>query len=57
MSRIIVHIEGGCVQAVYSDDKNVKVQLADWDNANCDDEAKEDCDRLQVESGRMHCVF
>ena len=32
MDKIIVEIRGGIVQAVYSNDKNINIDVLDWDN-------------------------
>jgi hypothetical protein len=57
MTKIIIHIEGGCVQAVYSDNPDVEVVLMDWDDADCDSKAKARCELLQEECEVMEMVF
>jgi hypothetical protein len=53
MKGIVVHVSGGCVSAVYADDPEVTVELADWDNAECDEEAETQCKRLDQECQGM----
>ena len=31
-NRVLIIVEGGCVQAVYADDAKAEVLLVDWDN-------------------------
>ena len=31
MSKLIIEIEGGLVQALYSDDKDLEIAIVDWD--------------------------
>jgi len=57
MAKIIIHVEGGCVQAVYSDDKDVEIKLMDWDDGECDSEAKASCELLREECEEMEQVF
>jgi hypothetical protein len=45
MTRIIVEIEGGLVQAIWSTDKTVKAEILDRDIPETD----EDCDSLTQE--------
>lgn len=55
--KIIIVVEGGCVQAVCSTNPALKVELCDWDNAEYDDEAKAKCEKLAEECKAMSGVF
>ena len=43
MTKVIIEVNGGVVQAVYTRNKNIEVELVDWDNAAVDPEYEEDC--------------
>ena len=36
MSKVLIYVEGGCVQEVRSDDKKIEVTLFDVDNLKAD---------------------
>ena len=37
MIDVYIEVDGGNVQAVYANDKNVNIELIDWDNAEVDE--------------------
>ena len=49
MTRIIVEIEGGLVQAIWSTDKTIEIEVMDKDIPEND----EDCDELIQEIARQ----
>jgi hypothetical protein len=55
MTRVIVEVSGGVVQAVYCDDAKVQVDLIDWDNK--DDESREQNEQLEEQTKEMKEVF
>lgn len=57
MEKIIIHVSGGCVQAVYTDENEVTVELCDWDNANVDEEEGKRCEQLDQECFGLAQVF
>lgn len=46
MTNVIIQVEGGVVQAVYSRNKNINVVLVDWDNAYGDPEYYKECMKI-----------
>lgn len=58
-NKIYIIISGGNLQAVYSSDKNADVKLIDEDNGACDDECREENERLlsEIKTSKAHYVF
>jgi len=58
MTKIIIEVEGGLVQNVYSTDKDVEVEILDRDNLEvCDDQDEIDyIERLEQEAESMEIV-
>lgn len=58
MSKIYISVSGGCVQGVFSTNKNDRVELWDWDNIKCEVEntlnLEEEWDDL---TRNLHCIF
>lgn len=46
MTKVIVEVSGGVVQAVYARNKNIEIELVDWDNAAADPEYAEQCRQI-----------
>lgn len=40
-TEIVVVVEGGCVQTVFSTNPDIKVELLDWDESKVDEESKD----------------
>lgn len=57
MDEIIIVVEGGCVQAVFSNNPDIKVSLCDWDNGEVDDDAKKECEELSARCENMTAIF
>lgn len=62
MAKVIVEVSGGVVQAVYSDDPTVEVEVLDHDEAGSGCESAEHeynllNERLQPEIEKMATVF
>ena len=53
----IVTVRGGIVQSVHSIDPELDVDVLDWDNAASNEEAKQEAESLEPETGEMHEVF
>ena len=56
MSKIIIEVSGGVVQAVNSDDPYIEVEVLDWDNYVPEEiqERREEIERLQDEFDEMN---
>lgn len=61
--KIVIVIQGGVLQSVYSEDKDVQVELLDFDNAESENEdGTEDAvetmeEELQHAEETLHCVW
>lgn len=55
--RIIIVVDGGNVQAVYSNTPDIQVEMCDWDNAACDEECKVMCEQLAAQTGDMFPIY
>jgi hypothetical protein len=58
--RLIVEVQGGCVQAVYASDPKVEVDLLDWDNikdGSASPAERRAGRRLEQRAKKMHPVF
>ena len=38
MTKVIIEVQGGIVQTVHARNKNIEVEVIDWDNAEQDEE-------------------
>ena len=59
MAKVIVVIEGGVCQSVFSSDKDVDVELIDWDNLDQQDDPELEAKykELQKQTEKMFEVF
>ena len=46
MTKVIIEVSGGVVQAVYTRNKNIEIELVDWDNAAADPEYEQECESV-----------
>lgn len=46
MTKVIIEVSGGVVQGVYCRNKNIEVELVDWDNARDDEEYEKECKNI-----------
>ena len=58
--KVIVEVSGGCVVSIYASDKNVAVEVLDWDNVKNGDATpaeKRTAKRLEKKAKGMIEVF
>jgi hypothetical protein len=58
--RLIVEVQGGCVQAVYATDPKAAVDLLDWDNMKDGDATpaeRREARKLELKAKKMAQVF
>ena len=41
MTKIVIEVKGGLIQNIYSDKRDVEVEVIDWDGCDSEDEAEE----------------
>lgn len=57
MVKVIVENKNGQVCTVYSTDRNIDVEVVDWDDAAYDEEYREECEDLKNKANKMHVVY
>jgi hypothetical protein len=45
-TKIVIHVEGGNVQSVYSSDPTTEVEVVDFDNLRCDGKDSDERDAI-----------
>lgn len=56
--KIVIYVDGGNVQGVYSTKETVEVELVDFDNLRADGKDYEERDRILDEARRgLHGIF
>ena len=41
MTKIVIEVKGGLIQNIYSDKRDVEVEVIDWDGCDSEDKAEE----------------
>lgn len=55
--KIIIEVSGGIVQAVYSTQDNIEIDIIDYDEAEYEEAFKDKVKELQTEAGKMFQVL
>jgi hypothetical protein len=56
-AKIIIFVKGGMVTGVCATEPRLDIEICDWDNAECDEKAKETCEALYKAGRDMHAVY